>query len=1033
MKRTARKPTDHTRAFQALEERIPLISQPELVDINTIEVGLPQTIHELEEFRGAIYIVVGNSQLWKYDPLRSRADLHFQLHGHRFDTRCNLAAVHQTLYFTTQKDLGFGVRAHELWRTDGTPGGYLRIPSIAGEFRRDSSSCPVNVAGTLFFSARHIQSNRNELWKADGHVVETVRAIDLNDGILAQSPRELTPVRDTLFFAAIDASGSELWKTDGTHAGTTIVKDIVPGVYGSGIQQLTNVDGRLYFLANERTGSDVLWSSDGTEAGTIRIRPFAMATDLTNVNGTLFFSVRDEHGSAQLWKSDGTDAGTIRVKELEPSDPFSILFHLNEVNGTLLFFVDARKGITLWRSDGTEAGTVPVSEPTLERIGSWGPMNANGTLFFTTGQFAQELWKSDGTEAGTRLVKMLPIPPGAPGEAALGRLFFNIGGPSTLAGLWTSDGTEPGTMRVHSAMYGTAASSPAQLTNSNGVLYFTANNGRSDCDLWKIDIGQLVPQCVASLPEGELRGFTTVGDPFYLTVGGELWRSDGTMSGTHPVIPLNAQWRILGVDGLTNVNGALFFTGWSGGEQALWRSDGTGVGTHSIRQLFADKLTAVGNRLYMVATDSSNGTELWMSDGTPNGTVLVKDISPGPNGSFPQELTDVAGTLFFSAEDPLHGRELWRTDGTEAGTIRLYDASVDGDATVSADPRVLRNVNGVLFYSASDGDTRYNNRELWRSDGTEIGTRRIREIRAGAYGSYPLPLINAGGILYFTADDGPSGRELWRSDGTAAGTVPVKNFAIGLRLGSRIGKSAEVDGWVYFDLEAPLSEQGLWRTDGTEEGTTFVRSFAPVFLNGGSVTYMTNVNGTLYFRADDGVHGLELFKIAPEPAVDLNGDGTVDAADAAMMFAHWGGAGPADLNIDGVVDAADAGLLFTQWTGDPMLPMDALADIHRVTRVSRSDSRLPSRRFPIESTLGLLRDSAILGFVRESAGVASGRRVSLPDTGSPVHAAKRSPASAPSMMPSTLRSPNPFVPQLLNSVAASAASTRPSPSRSPKR
>lgn len=56
--------------------------------------------------------------------------------------------------------------------------------------------------------------------------------------------------------------------------------------------------------------------------------------------------------------------------------------------------------------------------------------------------------------------------------------------------------------------------------------------------------------------------------------------------------------------------------------------------------------------------------------------------------------------------------------------------------------------------------------------------------------------------------------------------------------------------------------------------------------------------------------------LATRPRADINGDGAVDAADAAMMFAQWGTTGSGDLNGDSVVDAADAGELFAHWTGD---------------------------------------------------------------------------------------------------------------------
>ncbi len=55
-------------------------------------------------------------------------------------------------------------------------------------------------------------------------------------------------------------------------------------------------------------------------------------------------------------------------------------------------------------------------------------------------------------------------------------------------------------------------------------------------------------------------------------------------------------------------------------------------------------------------------------------TVMVKDIRTGPgNGSSPDDLTSVGGTLFFSADDGTDGHELWKSDGTAAGTVLVKD------------------------------------------------------------------------------------------------------------------------------------------------------------------------------------------------------------------------------------------------------------------------------------------------------------------------------------------------------------------------
>jgi ELWxxDGT repeat protein len=78
-------------------------------------------------------------------------------------------------------------------------------------------------------------------------------------------------------------------------------------------------------------------------------------------------------------------------------------------------------------------------------------------------------------------------------------------------------------------------------------------------------------------------------------------------------------------------------------------------------------LTECGGVLFFTARDGATGEELWKSDGMPGpGTALVKDIVPGPGSSSPSQLTNVGGTLFFTVA----GRsQLWKSDGTAAGTV----------------------------------------------------------------------------------------------------------------------------------------------------------------------------------------------------------------------------------------------------------------------------------------------------------------------------------------------------------------------------
>jgi ELWxxDGT repeat protein len=75
--------------------------------------------------------------------------------------------------------------------------------------------------------------------------------------------------------------------------------------------------------------------------------------------------------------------------------------------------------------------------------------------------------------------------------------------------------------------------------------------------------------------------------------------------------------------------------------------------------------------LYFLADDGLSGPELWKTDGTDSGTIRVKDIRAGRNGSIPRDLTTVGSSLYFTANNGTTGRELWETDGTQGGTFLI--------------------------------------------------------------------------------------------------------------------------------------------------------------------------------------------------------------------------------------------------------------------------------------------------------------------------------------------------------------------------
>lgn len=148
-----------------------------------------------------------------------------------------------------------------------------------------------------------------------------------------------------------------------------------------------------------------------------------------------------------------------------------------------------------------------------------------------------------------------------------------------------------------------------------------------------------------------------------------------------------------------------------------------------------------------------------------------------------------------------------------------------------------------FFFTAYTDET---GRELWVSDGTDAGTRMVKDIMPGNSSSVPIVQLALNGFLYFLADDGIHGHELWKSDGTSAGTTLIKDLFPGFT-SSNPDDFTVIGNTIYFTANDDFDQRHLWFTDGTANGT-FKISLLPFFRSIGPQNLFAN-DETLYFRA----------------------------------------------------------------------------------------------------------------------------------------------------------------------------------------
>ncbi len=506
---------------------------------------------------------------------------------------------------------------------------------------------------------------------------------------------------------------------------------------------------------------------------------------VSQVGELIYFKADDGEHGLELWRTDGTADGTFLVKDINPNIYSSDPSEFTVLNGELYFNANnGLQGFELWKTDGTTTGTSMVSDVNPDTLSAFPTLltPVGDLLFFSayTDTNGRELWKTDGTDAGTSMV--MDIVPGV-GDAFPveltemgGEVYFNA--INTVYGqeLWKSDGTTLGTQIVKDINPILGSSIPKRLTNGGDVLYFVADDGVHGEELWKTDgntnntvmMADIKPGLASSLPN-EL---TFVDGVLYfaaedLTDGQELWRV---------------------VDPATNTLEQL-------------------KDIHPQASSNPTQMTPRGDEVFFVAGNEMNGVELWITDGTIDGTTLVKDVYPGSWTSSLQLFGIVNDQLLFSATDGTNGQELWVSDGTEQGTTMIRDLNADMDSNEgNSFPSDAMLVGNEVFFRA------YHNLkgwQIWKSDGSDAETYMLTAIPPFNDFYEPFPLGKIGENLLFAALDNSNGEELWIYE---PNPVSFNNISI-----QSVDCSNETDGSIEIAVEGGIEPYTyLWSNGVTE-------------------------------------------------------------------------------------------------------------------------------------------------------------------------------------------------------------------------
>jgi ELWxxDGT repeat protein len=514
-----------------------------------------------------------------------------------------------------------------------------------------------------------------------------------------------------------------------------------------------------------------------------------------------------------------------------------------------------------------------------------GYFNVPGRTFFVANSQPPDTNNPDGTALYTlspgsaRPVEFSAV--GGYVAAATARLAYMLvytnyefGPAVTLYTLWRSDGTPAGTSAVSlggQTVY--LADDPGCAGGISAVVTKTATFLSDGCTFVRVDAEADRTDAVV-----DLQGNQITADGL-AQAGQVVLAFDFSSSATLYAIASRGAVGVPLLEGLVYDEFAAgdrftFFIQPETETAALWVTDGTAHGTRRVASIPQDAadLQAFGEEVFFLTQNRAGGElELWQSDGTRAGTHPAARLQGGASFSLlSPPLIQFTGRAFYLAAGPTAGDvQLWTTEGSPDSARPLATLSQGPSSCPVPACNALGLLGGIVLFPVS----RDNSWSLWRTDGSDTGTRMVRELCTGALCQANTSFLSHEGLSYFEVADSSGRYQLWQSDGTPEGTYALTQFTLGQHLG--YGDLGFSGGLVFFSGCDQRHGCELWASDGSPGSAALVANLntIPVEPPGASPEHLGQLlSGTIFTACDRNQRRLWLIPTgasAPEKVADL--------------------------------------------------------------------------------------------------------------------------------------------------------------------